>query len=233
MSKTQHIIPAIIPDSLNQLQSRLQEIEGVVKRVQIDVMDGTYAPTVSWPYEGVVRDAFEATRREDQGLPYWQNFDFEIDLLLKNPEKRIVEWILAGAACLIFHVESTEKLKEITQECFERRVEMALALKPSTSLEAIAPYIDRAVFVQVMGSDRIGYHGVSLDPKALEMIRAIKTRWPNTLVGIDIGVNQETIPLLYEAGARRFAAGSAIFSFSTPAGAIFHLETIVEKCTRT
>jgi ribulose-phosphate 3-epimerase len=230
--RTQHIIPAIIPDSIDQLQSRLQEVQGVVKRIQVDVMDGTYAPTMSWPYEGVGREAFESVRREDQGLPYWQDFDFEIDLLVSKPENKLSEWILAGAVCLIIHVESTDKLEEIAQQCFERHIEMALALKPSTSIEMLAPYIHRAVFVQVMGSDRIGYHGVALDSKALDTIRAIKERWPSTLVGIDIGVTSETLPALYEAGARRFAAGSAVFSFSTPLGAISHLETIVEKCLR-
>lgn len=227
--KTQHIIPAIIPDSYDQLQSRLREVQGIVNRVQIDVMDGTYAPTTSWPYAGAGREAFEAIRREDQGLPYWQDFDFEIDLLLKKPEERLSEWALAGAACLIFHVESTDKLEEIAHECYERRIEMALALKPSTDIELLAPFVDRALFVQVMGNDRIGYHGVSLDAKALNTIRAIKTRWPNIVVGVDIGVTAETLPKLCQAGATRFAAGSAVFNFNTPAGAISHLESVIQQ----
>jgi ribulose-phosphate 3-epimerase len=224
----QHIIPAIIPDSYDQLQSRLREVKGIVNRIQIDVMNGTYAPTSSWPYAGADREAFEAIRREDQGLPYWQDFDFEIDLLLKNPEERISEWALAGASCLIFHVESTDKLEEIAHECYERRIEMALALKPSTDIELLAPFIDRALFVQVMGNDRIGYHGVSLDAKALDTIRAIKARWPNVVVGVDIGVSAETLPKLCQAGATRFVAGSAIFNFNTPAGAISHLESVLK-----
>lgn len=227
--KTQHIVPAIIPDSLDQLQSRLREVLGIVPRVQIDVMDGTYAPTSSWPYAGAGREAFEAIRREDQGLPYWQDFDFEIDLLLKNPEERLVEWTLAGAACLIFHVESTDKLEDIAHECYERRVEMALAIKPSSDIELLAPYIERSLFVQVMGNDRIGYHGVSLDAKALDMIQKIKKRWPNITVGVDIGVSPETLPKLCDAGATRFAAGSAVFNFNTPAGAISHLESIITE----
>lgn len=228
--KTQRIIPAIIPDSLTHLQSRLREVQGVVHRVQIDVMDGTYAPTSSWPYAGAGREAFEAIRREDEGLPYWQEFDFEIDLLLNSPEKRLDEWAIAGAACLIFHIETTEKMEEIVKECYERRIEMALALKPSTSIERLAPYIDRALFVQVMGNDRVGYHGVDLDPTALATVSAIKERWPNTTVGVDIGVSAETLPSLCEAGATRFAAGSSVFNFSSPAGAVSHLEGIAASC---
>ena len=228
--RIQRIIPAIIPDSLTHLQSRLREVHGVVRRVQIDVMDGTYAPTSCWPYSGAGREAFESIRREDQGLPYWQDFDFEIDLLLKKPEERISEWALAGVACLIFHVETTDKLVEIAHECYTRRIEMALALKPSTDIEALAPYIERALFVQVMGNDRIGYHGVDFDTTALKTISAIKTRWPATTVGVDIGVSTETVTLLCNAGATRVAAGSSVFNFSSPAGAISHLEKIVASC---
>jgi ribulose-phosphate 3-epimerase len=230
---TQHIIPAIIPDSLEHLESRLSEMRGAVKRVQVDVMDGTYTKNTSWPYSGVQKEAFEAIRREDEGLPYWQEFDFEIDLLLEKPEKRIDEWALAGAACLIVHVESTDKLDDIASECNNRRIEMALALKPSTDIQKLSSQIERALFVQVMGNDRIGYHGVTLDKKVLDKIREIKKQWPHSEVGVDIGVNTETLPQLIEAGAERFACGSAVFNFTDPSSAIVHLENIVSTHTKT
>ena len=225
----QRVVPAIIPDSLEHLRSRLREVHGSVKRVQIDVMNGTYAPTVSWPYIGVERESFEAERRHDEGLPFWQDFELEIDLLLEKPEERIGEWALAGAACLIVHVESTSKIDAIIKECQERRLELALALKPSTDCAAIEPYVEQLVFVQVMGNDRIGHHGVTLDDKALAKIAEIHARWPNLTIGVDIGVNAETIPELYDAGATRFAAGSAVFNFGSPASAVAHLESVVRE----
>jgi len=207
----QHIVPAIIPESLDHLQKRLREVRGVASRVQVDVMDGTYAPPTTWPYSVADREAFEAIRREDDGLPYWQDFDFEVDLMVREPERRVEEWALAGAKCLIIHIESTERLEDIFRDCEARHVEVALALKPATDIEALVPYAERAVFVQCMGNDRIGYHGVSLDPAVPDKIRALKVRWPQTVVGVDIGVTFTTVPSLIAAGAERFAAGSAIF----------------------
>jgi ribulose-phosphate 3-epimerase len=209
--KIQHIIPAIIPDSLEQLERKLREVKGIAHRVQIDVMNGTYAPGKSWPYDGAGREAFEAIRREDSGLPYWQDFDFEIDLLLKNPEERIDEWALAGAACLVAHVESTDKLAEFIATCADKRLEVGLALKPSTDIELLASHIQDAAFVQVMGNDHIGKNGVPLDERVFDKIKEIKWRWSDVVVGVDIGVNEETLPKLMEAGATRFASGSAIF----------------------
>jgi len=197
--------------------------------VQIDVIDGAYAPTTSWPYGGVEQEAFEAIRRKTDGLPYWQDFDFEIDMMVVKPEERIDDWALAGAACLIIHMESTEKLEEIFVAAHERRLEVALALKPSTDHAVLEPFVERAVFVQVMGSDRIGYHGVSLDRRALEKIQAIHKEWPELEIGVDIGVSETTLPELVAAGARRFAAGSAVFASGDTHGAYKALEDLAEE----
>lgn len=228
--KTQHVIPAIIPDSLEHLKSRLKDVRGVVRRVQVDVMDGTYAPPHTWPYTGTETETPEAAKTA-LALPYWQEFDFEIDLLVKHPERRIDEWALAGASTIIIHAESTERMDEIVRECRGRRIEIGIAMKPSCAIEVIEPYITQALFVQVMGSERIGYHGVGLQDEAIEKIRAIHARWPRLPVGIDIGVTLETLPVLCEAGATRFVAGSAVFGFSSPEGAYLHLEDIVSKHT--
>jgi ribulose-phosphate 3-epimerase len=177
----------------------------------------------------VDRESFEAIRREDNGLPYWQDFDFEIDLLLQHPEEHIEEWAIAGAACLIVHVETTDKLADILADCKSRRIEVALALKPSTDIDVLAPYVSELVFVQCMGNDHVGRHGVPLDPRALEHVRAIKERWPDVVVGVDIGVNEETLPKLKEAGATRFAVGSAIFESGDSVRAFKHLEAVASR----
>jgi len=231
--RIQHIIPAIIPDSLIDLERNLRDVRGVAHRVQIDVMDGTYTTAKSWPYEGANREAFEAIRREDEGLPYWQDFDFEIDLLLKNPEERVEEWQLAGAACLIAHVESTEKLSEFVGACVDKRIEVGLAIKPSSDIELFAPFVETAQFVQVMGNDLVGKQGVPLDEKALDMIRAIKKRWPTLVVGVDIGVHEDTIPQLLDAGATRFAAGSAVYGMGDAARSYQKLERLVSEYLHT
>jgi ribulose-phosphate 3-epimerase len=149
--------------------------------------------------------------------------------MVREPERRMEEWALAGATTLIIHVESTEHLEDIFAYCGERRVEVALALKPSTDIEVLAPYVDRALFVQCMGSDRIGYHGVSLDPRTLDTIRALRARYPSTAVGVDIGVSARTLPNLVAAGATRFAAGSAVFGRGTAKESYRELDALLSS----
>ncbi len=227
--KTQHIIPAIIPDSLLYLRSRLRDVRGFVRRVQIDVMDGSYVPITTWPYDNSSRKAFESKKKEGESIPYWQNFEFEIDLMVEKPEDKILDWALVGARCIIVHVESTKDVGRVIKKCHENRLGVALALKPSTDINMLSENIKSVLFVQVMGSDKIGYSGVTLDETALNKIREIKSKWPEIVVGVDIGVNEETIPSLCEVGATRFASGSAVFNYASPAAAISNLESIVSK----
>jgi len=220
----QSIVPAIIPDDRTMLTKRLEAVRGVVRTVQVDVMDGSYTATCSWPYEGVARDMFMERRTEDAGLPLWQELDLEIDCMVREPSAHVESWVLAGASRIVLHVESAASLTEAIGRCQASRVEVALAVKPSTKLDVLEPYLDQAVFVQCMGSDTLGRHGVGLDPAAVEQVRAIKARWPDVLIGVDIGVNTSTIRDLYDAGARRFAAGSAVFRSASIPQAIQSLE---------
>jgi len=223
-----HIIPAIIPNSYSDLESQLFAVRDTASRVQIDIMDASYTPKASWPYNKVDFDKFEALKREEQGFPYWQDLDFEMDLMVKHPETCIEEWTLAGATTLIIHIESTDKLEDIFAYASEHQIEIALALKSSTDIKLLAPYIDRAAFVQCMGSDEIGRHSVALDPKVLDTIRAIITRWPEVTVGVDIGVSEKTLPKLIEAGATRFAAGSAVFENGEAKEQLGKLESLAQ-----
>lgn len=221
----QSIIPAIIPDTVTMLEARLKELRGVAHVAQVDVMDGSYTPAPSWPYEGVAREMFESGGVE---LPFWQELEIEIDLIVREPERHVRNWSLAGASRIIAHIESTERMNEVIETCLATHTEVALAIKPETDAAMLEPYLEYPLFVQVMGSGEIGKHGVTLADAAITQIQAIHKRWPELLIGVDIGVNEATIPVLLEAGARRFAAGSAIFRSGDAVGAYCTLTALSE-----
>jgi pentose-5-phosphate-3-epimerase len=60
-----------------------------------------------------------------------------------------------------------------------------------------------------MGSDKIGAHGESLQDSAIEKIKYFKNNFPDSVIAIDIGVNEETIRELEDAGASKFVSGSS------------------------
>jgi ribulose-phosphate 3-epimerase len=233
MSTITHIIPAIIPRSYEHLAEEIGKVSRAASRVQIDILDGVYTPKASWPYNGTDRTSFDKVVTQEQGLPAWEHVDIEVDLMVARPETCIEEWAQAGATSVIVHLESTEALNDIRTLCDTYEVTLALAIKPLTDIDKLAPYVDYISFVQCMGSQEVGRQGVPLDVRVLDTIRMIHTRWPNLTIGVDIGVSEKTIPSLVDAGATRFAVGSAVFSALDPGEQVQSLESLVVSLIHT
>ena len=135
-------------------------------------------------------------------------------MMTLHPEEKIDDWISAGAKTLIIHKHSTENetLERIFNHAQEKGVEVAIALKPSTSNEELAPFIDRVSLIQCMGNDNIGFHGVVFDESVLGKIKDIRERYGDVTIGVDIGVNTDTAPRMVEVGVTRLVSGSAIYN---------------------
>ena len=101
------IIPAIMPTSFADLEEKLSFVAGLTPLVQIDVMDGRLTSKKTWPYIFTELDKnFGSILREEEGFPFWNDVDFEVDLMVKEPEKIWRDWVTLGAKRIIFHIES-------------------------------------------------------------------------------------------------------------------------------
>ena len=58
------VLPAIIPESYEDLSCKMSEVKGIVKLVQIDFCDGKFVPSKSWPFVGDDENHFESIARE-------------------------------------------------------------------------------------------------------------------------------------------------------------------------
>src|SRR3989338_819460 len=222
-----HIVPAIIPKDFSDIPSKLELVKGVADTVQIDIVDGKFAPNKTWPYVG---DHGEITSilQEQEGFPFWQDFDFEFDLMVSKPQEAVPFWVKAGASRVIVHIESIEPdtLSDLIKE-WKHVVDVGLAFKPATPIEGLETFLHEVTFVQCMGNDRISFGGVPLDEAlVLPKIAELRKKYPELTISIDIGVNQSTAPRLIEAGANRLVAGSAVFGKDNPGEAIRELERL-------
>lgn len=222
------IIPAVMPTSTTDLQSKLAQVVGHAPVVQVDIMDGKFVKHVSWPYTED-EEYFQGILNEDVGLPYWDQFDFEVDLMVVRPEEVINDWITAGVHRIVVHEESTDNLDKILTD-FRGRFpkneqpdvfdcEIGVAQNIDTPIESLYPFLGRIDFVQFMGIDTIGEQGNSFDEQVLNKVRALREHDPKITISIDGGVSLETAPELIAAGANRLIIGSAIFK-SEDIGAI-------------
>jgi len=208
------IVPAIIPKSFEDLKKQTEIVAPYVKTAQIDLMDGKYAPEPSYPFIDGDKSALTHNFSQETRI------GFELDMMVENPENYFDEWIEFGISIFILHFESTFKMQELIDLLREKGKGVALAFKPSTPLAELDQYIEQVDFIQCMGNDKIGYHGVNLDPRVLGHIRDLRSRYSNSIISVDIGVNFETAPRLIAAGVSKLVSGSAIYNSSNIGEAI-------------
>ncbi len=210
------VLPAIIPKSKTQLEEEMNRVAGFARLVQVDIADGTFAPVKTWPYNGQDTDFFEELKREDAGWPKWESVDVELHLMVGRPEDMLLDWIHTGVVSVVAHIEATENFQHIIDTCHEYSVAVGIALKPSTDIALIAPFASHVDFIQVMGNDNIGHHGVALENIAVEKIKTLHELYPERIISIDIGVTEDTARTLVDAGASKLIVGSAILDAHNP-----------------
>ena len=211
-NKEVQIIPAIIPEDFEYLRNALASLRGAVKRVQIDVVDGIYVPSISWPYEYDNDKDFEKIINQDEGMPFWEDFNFDIDLMISNPEEEYQNWVNAGATTLIFHLESIKgnKLDFIKKVKKETGVKIAIAIQTKTPNSELDPFLDIVDFVQFMGIEKIGYQGQDFAEDVLGKIEELRSKNEDIDIAVDGSVNFETADRIAEKGANLLVSGSAI-----------------------
>ncbi|MBI4118370.1 MAG: hypothetical protein HY455_02475 [Parcubacteria group bacterium] len=215
------IIPALLEKEYTEIEHKASLVRGLVPTLQIDVMDGVFAPDVSWPYEDGKQAGFERLLEGDVPLPFWEAFQYEIDLMIQDPEEDISEWIKTGASRIIVHVESTKNLEEIVGTYgalsgFAESLELGLALSIGTPNDILEPYIDRVSVVQFMGISQIGFQGQPFDERVLGKMRDLRAAHPDVTISVDGGVSLKNAPGIIAAGANRLVSGSAIWKSGNP-----------------
>jgi ribulose-phosphate 3-epimerase len=168
-------------------------------------------------------------------LPLWDEFDFEADLMVFEPQQVVDNWVVAGAKRVILHIESVKDfgaLLSTLRGSYPRAgadsigIEIGVALNPDTPNESIYPFLDELDFVQFMGIQKIGYQGQKFDERVLGKIAELRAKYPQCIISVDGAVSTETAPRLMKAGANRLAVGSAIFANESPRQAIEQLQSL-------
>ena len=238
------VLPAIIPRTKEQLEEEVRRVAGFASLIQVDISDGLFTPIKTWPYNGRDGEFFEQLKAQEAGWPRWEDVDVEIHLMIKDPENTVLDWIHTGVSAVVAHIEATENFQKVIDICRENLVSIGVAIKPSTDIEKIKPFVDGVYpvrspegsqgeftsngvdFIQVMGSDALGKHDVPLDPKAITLISKLHELYPERIIAIDIGVNEDTAETLVDAGATKLISGGAILETANPEEVFRSFESI-------
>lgn len=196
------VVPAIIAESQEELDSMLERLNGKVERVMLDVMDGNFVPNRSLDF--------------DFRLP--EGFEYEVHMMAVNPLERLST--MAGKVDIaILHVETLTDIRVAIERVRGLGLHLTLALNPGTGVDVIEPYLDVVDGVLVMTVDPGAYGGKYI-PEALEKVRRLRWLKPEFPIEVDGGMNVENSRAAREAGANVIASGSFILKSEDVAKAV-------------
>ena len=213
------IVPAIIPKSQSVLEALLPTLR-FSPEIHIDVVDGLYVPFTSWPYQPAGEPL--ATKH------LTDTYTLEVDLMVADPFTGAAAWLKAGADMLVFHTDNCT-VAEFKKFTATSHISVSIAATPDITLDTLAPYLEVADGVQLMGIAKVGSQGQPFATEVLDRIKEVKKQFPKIPITIDGSVNQETIPALVEAGADRFICGSAIVKKTDPYEAYLELTKLTNN----
>ncbi|MFN7991502.1 MAG: ribulose-phosphate 3-epimerase [Candidatus Micrarchaeia archaeon] len=188
------VIPAILVKSREDLLRRIGQVRGLVKEIQLDIMDGIFVPNKTIGLS------------ELHDLPEAR---YEFHWMVKDPENWIVK--APGPHMHLVHVETITSMGRIESAVREAGGSLGLAINPETPLEKLLPLVPKASRVLVM-TVHPGFSGQKYIREMGAKIRELRRLYPKLDIEVDGGVNLETIAHAYSCGANILAAASAIFS---------------------
>jgi ribulose-phosphate 3-epimerase len=137
----------------------------------------------------------------------------DVHLMTCPVDSLIIEFAQAGASRITFHPEASHHVDRSLALIHQHGCKAGLAINPATSLNHLEFILDKIDFILMM-SVNPGFGGQQFIPATLEKLKQAREliQGKNIQLGIDGGINIETIFAAAQAGADTFIAGSAIFN---------------------
>ena len=156
--------------------------------LHIDVMDNKFVSNKNNPYDI---------------LKYYENIynkRLDVHLMCEKPISYIDKYINLNTEYITIHIELKEDIEKIIKYIKEYGIKVGLAIKPSTNVRVIEPFIDDIDLVLLMSVEP-GYGGQKFinttNLRIKELKELIKDK--NILISVDGGIDNITKSMVEEA----------------------------------
>lgn len=207
MSNTPMLSASLLSADMACFRKSIRRIEGAVHYLHCDIMDGHFVPNLTYGAP-VVKAIKKAT-----------SIPLDVHLMIEKPGKWIDCYIDAGLDkndYLTFHIEAEANPREVLKRIRSAGIKPGIVVKPGTPAAKISGLEELVDQVLVMTVEP-GFGGQKFIAEMLDKIRTVRTMFPeNVIIAVDGGIDCSTAPMVYNAGATLFIAGSAIFGARRP-----------------
>lgn len=203
MTRPPQISASVLNADFAHLGEEVQRaVAGGVDSVHLDVMDGHFVPNLT--LGPVVVEAL----RPFSAVPYHSH------LMISEPMRYVEAFAHAGSDLVVFHVEADGDPHEVIETIHRTGRAAGIALNPETPAEAVHPYLDEVDLLLVM-TVHPGFGGQAFLAEVLPKLAALRAeadrRGLDLPIGVDGGVNSETIGSAYAAGGDVLVVGSGLY----------------------
>ncbi len=212
------IAPSLLAADFANLQRDIEMVNrSDADWFHVDIMDGSFAPNISFGMPVVKAMKRHATKPLD------------VHCMVVQPERYIQQIRDAGADIITVHYEACTHLHRVIQQIKETGAKAGVAINPHTRADVLEPIIEDIDLALVM-SVNPGFGGQKFIYGTLEKIRKVKemiiVRNSPALIEVDGGVGLQNAEKVLKAGADVLVAGSAVFKAEDPTATISKLKAL-------
>ncbi len=185
--------------------------------LHLDVMDGVFVPNISFGFPVLEAVSKACTKPLD------------VHLMIVSPERYIKQTARTGAMMMNVHYETCTHLHRTVEEIHNEGMKAGVTLNPSTPVSMLEDIIKDVDMVLLM-SVNPGFGGQKFIQNTIDKVYRLRELIARTgskaLIEVDGGVQEETAPLLVNAGVDVLVSGSYVFKADNPHDKIKWLKSI-------